>query len=838
MKKYLALLFVLLAQGLAWGAQAPVGTTVEYVTTGAPQTLTNKTYQNPKLTGLLNADPTLIFRLNAAGHVAPWTVGGVLPNSCEVGDAHFMTAATPGSNIYICTAPNTWQGVAGGGGGAGDLSSNSATSVDSEIALFSGTSGKLIKRSAVSGLLKSASGVLSSWSLAAGSSKIIIANPAGTAGNPSVDVDEAQLSHANIGGNLPAGKLPALIGDVTMGAGTGTTVLANLPNGVPMAGAILATNIVAPSQPTSGTTRIYVDSTSKMLSIKNDAGTVGTTVVNSGCGGGQFVNAITAGVIGCTTPPGGGDVASNTATSVDSEMVLFSSTTGKLVKRSNLTGLVKSTAGVVSAASSGTDYAPATSGTAILKGSGTGGFAAAASGTDYAPRTPVGTAILKANNAGGFASASAGTDYAPATSGTALLKGNNTGGFAAAVASSDYAPATSGTAILKGNNTGGFANASAGTDYAGIASNNTFTGQNDFSGATLFVTRRAAGATSTTNGGIAYDSTANMLHAGQSSADAMIPQFTVTPVNAQCATWVVSGSNYKLGTGACGGAGGTPGGSNTQLQYNATNAFAGITGATSDGTNVTYGSGNLRATLPRITTGLNDANGLLALGFTATASAVNNLTLANAAALGAPSLTAVGTDTNINIALVPKGTGTLCVGASCATPVGIFDGGTYNVYGSSSGVISIVPQAAAGTYNLNLPITPGATGDCLTSAAGGSNPMTWKTCDKAFSITLPAPTTGDTDQVQVQFASAVTLTKVGCSVDSGTMTIQFDKRGQTTPNTAGTNALTASLVCDTNRQETTAFSSAAVTAAQVLNLQITAASGTPGVLRIHGFARP
>jgi len=40
-------------------------------------------------------------------------------------------------------------------------------------------------------------------------------------------------------------------------------------------------------------------------------------------------------------------------------------------------------------------------------------------------------------------------------------------------------------------------------------------------------------------------------------------------------------------------AGGSPGGSNTQLQYNNSSAFGGITGATTNGTSVTYTTGNL-----------------------------------------------------------------------------------------------------------------------------------------------------------------------------------------------------------------------------------------------------
>lgn len=64
------------------------------------------------------------------------------------------------------------------------------------------------------------------------------------------------------------------------------------------------------------------------------------------------------------------------------------------------------------------------------------------------------------------------------------------------------------------------------------------------------------------------------------------------------------------------------------------------------------------------------------------------------------------------------GTNTLQVGGSVRST-------TYNLKGSSSGVISIIPQAAAGTYNYNLPITAGSVGAVQASGGGGSNPMTW-----------------------------------------------------------------------------------------------------------------
>src|SRR4051812_37963782 len=56
------------------------------------------------------------------------------------------------------------------------------------------------------------------------------------------------------------------------------------------------------------------------------------------------------------TSSGTGDFSSNTATSVDGEVVLFSGTGGKTGKRATGSGIAKLTSGVLSTATSGTDY--------------------------------------------------------------------------------------------------------------------------------------------------------------------------------------------------------------------------------------------------------------------------------------------------------------------------------------------------------------------------------------------------------------------------------------------------------------------------------------------------
>lgn len=117
---------------------------------------------------------------------------------------------------------------------------------------------------------------------------------------------------------------------------------------------------------------------------------------------------------------GTGDFSTNTSSSVDNEMVLFSGTGGKTAKRATGTGIIKVISGVTNVAVSGTDYAPATSGSSVLKGNGAGGTTTATSGTDYAPATS-GSAVLKGNGAGGTATATAGTDYDSPSSTNALI---------------------------------------------------------------------------------------------------------------------------------------------------------------------------------------------------------------------------------------------------------------------------------------------------------------------------------------------------------------------------------------------------------------------------------
>jgi hypothetical protein len=82
------------------------------------------------------------------------------------------------------------------------------------------------------------------------------------------------------------------------------------------------------------------------------------------------------------------------------------------------------------------------------------------------------------------------------------------------------------------------------------------------------------------------------------------------------------------------------------------------------------------------------------------------------------------------------------------------------ISGSSSGVISIRGQAAAGTYNFNLPITVGTTGQFLVTQGGGSTAMTWGSAvlGTLTNDSAAAGYVGESTESTVLVGSAVSLT--------------------------------------------------------------------------------
>ena len=110
--------------------------------------------------------------------------------------------------------------------------------------------------------------------------------------------------------------------------------------------------------------------------------------------------------------------------------------------------------------------------------------------------------------------------------------------------------------------------------------------------------------------------------------------------------------------------------------------------------------------------GITDESSNEQLFFSTTGSAVNYLNVTNAATGNDPKLSALGDDTNIDLAISPKGSGEVVVGTGSAAAT-ITSSGAHDLTldtnsGTNSGVISIVDGA-----NGNITITPNGSGNIV-----------------------------------------------------------------------------------------------------------------------------
>lgn len=120
-----------------------------------------------------------------------------------------------------------------------------------------------------------------------------------------------------------------------------------------------------------------------------------------------------------------------------------------------------------------------------------------------------------------------------------------------------------------------------------------------------------------------------------------------------------------------------------------------------------------------------DSNGNPVLASSATASAVNGLTVTNAAASSAPIIASSGSDTNIGLTLNSKGTGAIAVAPGTAagtiTVGGSAQSGTITVGSSSvAETVGIAAGAGAPTVQVANTSTAGATVSVATAATAGS----------------------------------------------------------------------------------------------------------------------
>ena len=152
---------------------------------------------------------------------------------------------------------------------------------------------------------------------------------------------------------------------------------------------------------------------------------------------------------------------------------------------------------------------------------------------------------------------------------------------------------------------------------------------------------------------------------------------------------------------------------------------------TTDGTQTLT---NKTLTSPAIGTNILDTNGAELLNITATASAINELTLANAATGNAPIISATGDDTNIGISIQPKGTGQVTLDALTFPAA---DGTADQILTTDgSGNLSFVDNTGGTDWQTVI------TADPANAVAGAG--YFCDTSGGAFTVTLPtSPALGD-----------------------------------------------------------------------------------------------
>ena len=195
----------------------------------------------------------------------------------------------------------------------------------------------------------------------------------------------------------------------------------------------------------------------------------------------------------------------------------------------------------------------------------------------------------------------------------------------------------------------------------------------------------------------------------------------------------------------------------------------------------------------------------------------------------------------------------ICSGSTCDQMIAIPDGKTLSIAVSGGATGILVDEDEIEVFDLTCRTTDHATPatNHLKTYCKTGSPDALYTKDEAGTVTrlnaaitksivVLDPTATETNLVQFIWPTAVTITRVDCSTNTGSITVNLDERVLTTPNTSGTNTLSAGLVCDTGNQSSCAsgcdvntISDSSIAAGVPYNLQLSSPSGTPGVVRVH-----
>lgn len=177
---------------------------------------------------------------------------------------------------------------------------------------------------------------------------------------------------------------------------------------------------------------------------------------------------------------------------------------------------------------------------------------------------------------------------------------------------------------------------------------------------------------------------------------------------------------------------------------------------------------NKTLTAPKIESGgfIADANGNEQVKFTTTASAVNEFTVTNAAANGAPSIAGTGGDTNIAVTLAGKGTGAInlgqatCIGVKLVASQPILDANgneEIKFVATGSAVNEITVTNAATTGAPSIASTGGDTNIALTVAGKGTGAINLgQATSTGVKLVADQPILDSSDNELVKFSKAAT----------------------------------------------------------------------------------
>ena len=497
---------------------------------------------------------------------------------------------------------------------------------------------------------------------------------------------------------------------------------------------------------------------------------------------------------------GTGDVV-GPAASVDDEVALFSSTTGKIIKRSALTGILKSASGVAAVAGANDVSGPQ--------------FCVSAAGSD----------AYACNLAPAITSYVTGTHYRfkadVANTGVASVSFNGigviplkkaAGGVTTDLATNDVRAGQWVDLVYDGTN----------MQVQSLLGNSPAVTADAVSGASALKTANTVAVVD--SAGVVKEATGVTIAAGVVTATGFSGPLTgAVTGNASTATALAANpaacSNQVV----------------TDMAANGTLVCASVVEDMLGLTNVTTGdvSASAHGLAKKISVhATDDPTGACTLGQTYHNYATPSLweCVQTGAATTAWRLKLISTGTGAGSIQFPT-SGAMSVGAASTVKIGAHTGDVLGVSLNGGAVKTVM---ATDTVLLEAQ-HPAHDGDATSSAGDLTLALAAKFRTLTKSITLLDPVAGDSGSVQLVFGQAVTITRVWCSTKTATstVTINLEERAEATPDTAGTEVLTSALVCDTDTQASTTFSNAGIAARVPLALTIASVANAPAVVRVH-----